>query len=302
MSLLIVGSIALDTLKTPHGDVNDAIGGSTVYAAYAAAHFTKTSIVGVVGGDFPKRELGELEKRGVDTKGVETVSGGQTFRWGGKYFDDMNRRETLFTELGVFAEFSPKIPESYKKIQTVFLANIDPDLQLDVLSQVGKPRLVVCDTMNLWIDIKRQSLQKLLKKIDALLLNDEEALMLSEEKSLVEAANKLRKGGIERVIVKKGEHGSIMFGPEGVFALPALPLSKVKDPTGAGDSFAGGMVGYLASHPMNPANWRRALAVGTATASFCVEDFSIRKVRKATREEVLERARQLRDLTQIPKF
>ncbi|MBN1867768.1 sugar kinase [Candidatus Sumerlaeota bacterium] len=299
MSLLIVGSIALDTVHTPYGKVEDAVGGSAVYGAYAASRFTPVSIVGVVGDDFPARELRSLRRCGVDLEGLERVKKGKTFRWGGRYFEDINQRETLYTELNVFSDFAPKLPDSYRRIPNVFLANIDPDLQLDVLRQVAKPRLVVCDTMNLWIDIKRPSLLRLLKKIDCLLLNDEEARMLGDSASLTRAALKLRRRGIERIVVKKGEHGCTMFGPEGVFGAPALPLAAVKDPTGAGDTFAGGMLGYLCGRALSEANWRKAIVAGTALASFCVEDFSTRRLRRLDPKTLARRCDEVRAMMQV---
>lgn len=302
MKLLMVGSIALDTVETPHGKVADAVGGSAVYGAYAAACFTKPSIVGVVGEDFPKREVKSLQGRGVNTDGLMLVNGGKTFRWGGRYMEDMNQRETLFTHLNVFADFAPVLPDSYCDIRDIFLANIDPDLQLDVLRQARRPRLVVCDTMNLWINIKQGALKKLLKKINVLLLNDEEARMLADTTSLVRAANEIRRGGVERVIIKKGEHGAMMFGPEGVFSLPALPLPSVKDPTGAGDTFAGGMMGWIAGRPLTPANWRRALVIGTALASFCVEDFGVRNLRRLTPEMISNRVEALRGMISVGRI
>ncbi|MFP4381469.1 MAG: PfkB family carbohydrate kinase [Candidatus Sumerlaeia bacterium] len=300
MSLLIVGSIALDSVETPTGSTEDALGGSAVYGSYAASLFTKPHIVGVVGDDFPKREITNLKKKGVETEGLEVVPDGKTFRWGGRYFEDINQRETLFTALNVFEHFEPKLPESYREISNVFLANIDPDLQLDVLSQIKKPRLVVADTMNLWIDIKHDSLLKLLKKIDVLLLNDEEARMLADTLSLPKAAAKLLGMGVERLLIKKGEHGCVMFSKDGVFASPALALPKVQDPTGAGDTFAGGMLGWLASRrTLNEANWRKAILVGTAMASFCVEDFSVKKLRNVKFEALKNRVETLRDMMKV---
>lgn len=298
-NLLIVGSVALDSVDTPSGKRDDAVGGSAVYGAYAASLFSTPAVVGVVGDDFPKSEVSALRRKGVDTEGLERVAGGKTFRWGGRYLPDMNQRETLFTDLNVFEKFNPKLPEEYCDIRNVFLANIDPDLQLDVLRQVRAPRFVVADTMNLWINIKRQSLLKLLKKIDVLLLNDEEARMLAETESLAEAGQALNRMGLKRVLIKKGEHGSLMFGPEGVFAAPALLLPKVVDPTGAGDSFAGGMLGWLASRPLTPINWRRAILVGTAMASFCVEGFSVGRLRTATIEDVQKRTSALRAMMRV---
>lgn len=302
MSLLIVGSIALDSVETPFGKTEDAVGGSAVYASYASSIFTQPSIVGVVGEDFPRREVSAMEKKGVDTSGLSVIKGGKTFRWGGKYFADINQRETLFTELNVFSDFAPVLPESYVSLPNVFLANIDPELQLDVLRQVRKTRLVACDTMNLWISIKRPALLKLLKKIDVLLLNDEEARMLADTTSLPKAAESLRRAGIPRLIIKKGEHGSMMFGPEGAFIAPALPLPVVKDPTGAGDSFAGGMLGWLATKPLTEENWRKAMLVGTATASFCVEDFSVKKLRSLDPAKVFERAARVREMITVGKI
>ncbi len=303
MSLLIVGSIALDSVETPDGEkARDAVGGSAVYGAYAASLFTKTSLVGVVGSDFPKREMTNLEKKGADLDGVEIIEDGKTFRWGGRYLQDMNQRETLFTELGVFETFQPKLTVHQKNMKNIFLANIDPDLQHEVLDQIKEPRFVVADTMNLWIDIKHKSLLKLLKRIDVLLLNDEEAMMLADTLSVPTAAEKLQKMGLKRVLIKKGEHGCMMYGPEGVFSSPALPLTKLKDPTGAGDSFAGGMLGWLAGRKLTENNWRRAILIGTATASFCCESFSVKKLRSAKREQVEKRAAAVREMMAVGKI
>jgi len=301
VSLLIVGSIALDTVETPFGKVRDAVGGSAVYAAYAASLFTRPAIVGVVGDDFPRREVSSLRQKGIDTEGLQRVKGGKTFRWGGRYLEDINQRQTLFTELNVFEAFQPDLPGSYRRIRNVFLANIDPDLQLDVLAQVRKPRLVVCDTMNLWIDGKRPSLLKLLKKTDVLLLNDEEARMLGQTSSMTRAAAAIARMGPERVLIKKGEHGCLMFGPEGLFAAPALALAKVKDPTGAGDTFAGGVLGWLAGRALAEANWRKAVVVGTAMASFCVEDFGVKGLRRLKPQALKERTAQLRAMMAVGK-
>jgi len=314
MSLLIVGSVALDSVESRAGRVTDVVGGSAVYASYAASLFTRPAIVGVVGDDFPATEVTNLKRRGIDTEGLERVSGGKTFRWGGRYAEDMNQRETLFTELNVFETFQPRLSPSHRRIRDVFLANIDPDLQLDVLRQVRNPRLVVCDTMNLWINAKRPSLLKLLKrtdpvrKIDILLLNDEEARMLGDAASLAQAARSIARLGVARrteplrIIIKKGEHGCMMFGPEGVFAAPALPVANVKDPTGAGDAFAGGMLGWLAGRALTPANWRRAILAGTAMASFCVEDFGVKRLRGLRREDFRKRVEELRAMTTVGKM
>jgi sugar/nucleoside kinase (ribokinase family) len=299
MSLLIVGSIALDSVETPHGKVANAVGGSAIYAAYAASLFTEPAIVGVAGEDFPKREITAMKKAGIRTDGLAIVEGGKTFRWGGRYFEDINQRETLFTELNVFQNFAPKLPKGTHDIPNLFLANIDPDLQIDVLGQMRKPRLVVCDTMNLWINTKLASLTKLMKRIDVLLLNDEEARMLAGTPSLAKAASKLRRGGIERIIIKKGEHGCMMFGPEGVFIAPALPLPAVKDPTGAGDTFAGGMLGWICSRSLTEMNWRKAVLVGTVLASFCVEDFSVGALRGLRKGDLSRRSAELRAMMSV---
>ena len=240
----------------------------------------------MVGDDFPKSEVSALSRRGIGTEGLERVAGGKTFRWGGRYLPGMNERETLFTDLNVFEHFAPKLPEEYRDIHNVFLGNIDPDLQLEVLNQVRAPRFVACDTMNLWINIKQESLLK-------------EARMLAETESLAEAGRSLCRMGLERVLIKKGEHGCLMFGPEGVFAAPALLLPKVVDPTGAGDSFAGGMLGWLASRRLTPVNWRRAILVGTAMASFCCEDFSVGRLRSAKAEDVKKRTSELRAMMRV---
>lgn len=299
MTLLIVGSVALDSVQTPFGTTENAVGGSAVYASYAASLFTEPAIVGVVGEDFPKQEITNLRRRGVRTEGLEIVRGGKTFRWGGRYGDDINQRETLFTELNVFQDFAPKLPKGYHDIPNVFLANIDPDIQIDVLGQMRKPRVVVCDTMNLWIKTKLASLTKLMNRINVLLLNDEEARMLADTPSLAKAATKLRGSGIDRLIIKKGEHGSMMFSSEGTFAAPALSLPMVKDPTGAGDTFAGGMLGWLAGRTLTEVNWRKAILVGTAMASFCVEDFSVGRLRDLEKGDLARRTTELRAMMSV---
>lgn len=299
MSLLIVGSVAFDDVETIYGKAERVVGGSATFGSYAASLFTDTSLVAVVGKDFPQRELNMMQKRGADIEGIQVIPDGETFHWSGRYNEDFSSRETLFTKLNVFEDFSPALPTAYRRIPRLFLANIDPELQLDVLGQAHNPELVVCDTMNLWIEIRRKALEKLLKKIDVLLLNDEEALMLADATSLADAAYRLRRKGIARLIIKKGEHGCLMFGPEGCFAAPALPLRKFKDPTGAGDSFAGGMMGWLAGRQLTPGNWRKAILVGTAMASFAVEDFSVRRLRKLTKEQLQERLDELHAMTKV---
>lgn len=290
MSILMVGSVALDTVESPCGKVEDGLGGSAVYASLAAAQLAPVEIVAVVGDDFPKRHIKLLKTRGIGVQGLEVVKGGKTFRWGGRYFTDINQRETLFTELNVFEEFAPKIPGPVAGLPYVFLANIDPELQLQVLSQCRKPKFVMLDTMNLWIDIRREALAEAIRRVDVLLMNDEEARMFADTISLEKAARKILSYGLKRVIIKKGEHGSMMFAKNGFFSAPGLPLSRVVDPTGAGDTFAGGLIGYLArAGKVNDVTLRQAMLVGTAMASCCVEDFSVRRLVKMKPEEFRKR-------------
>jgi sugar/nucleoside kinase (ribokinase family) len=273
--ILIVGSVALDDVKTPHGERKGILGGSAVYGSISASNFAPVDIVGVVGDDFPRSHVEALRARGVNTDGLQVVPGGRTFHWSGEYAGSMNEAQTLRTELGVFEHFNPQIPEAYRNNQYVFLANIDPELQLRVFEQVAKPKLVIIDSMNLWINIKRDALLEVLKRADAALLNDGEACQLFDTHSLPHAAEQLLGLGLGRAIVKKGSHGAQMFSAEGPFAVPALPLASVKDPTGAGDTFAGGLIGYLAMHDkLDEATWRQAILVGSACASYVVEDFS----------------------------
>ena len=245
MSLLVVGSIAYDTIETPTTKVEDSLGGSALYFSAAASLFSPVNVVGVVGSDFDASKISFLKKRGVNLDGLYMESG-KTFRWGGRYFDDMNRRETLFTYLNVFERFQPVIPEHYKKSEFVFLANIDPELQLDVLNQINNPKLIVLDTMNFWISGKRKELEEVLKVVDIIVLNDEEAKELTGEMGLIKATKAIPAMGPKSVIVKKGEHGAMLYHENEFFFVPAFPLDSVVDPTGAGDSFAGGFMGYLA--------------------------------------------------------
>ncbi len=238
MSLLVVGSIAYDTVETPYGKVDDSLGGSALYFSAAASLFCPVNVVGVVGSDFDASKISFLKKRGVNFDGLYMESG-HTFRWGGRYYDDMNKRETLFTFLNVFERFQPRIPENYQKAKYVFLANIDPELQLEVLDQIKKPKLVALDTMNFWISGKRSELGKVLKRTDIIVLNDEEAKELTDEFNLIKAARRITELGPKSVIIKKGEHGAMLYHNGHFFFSPAFPLEKVVDPTGAGDSFAG---------------------------------------------------------------
>jgi sugar/nucleoside kinase (ribokinase family) len=278
MSVLVVGSVALDSVETPFGKAEDVLGGSGTFFSASASQFTPVQLVGVVGSDYPVEKLKPLAARGVDLAGVEQVEG-ESFRWRGRYRHDLNSAETLETRLGVFSHFRPRVPEAFLNTPFVFLANIDPRLQLDVLKQVrarSTPKLVACDTMNFWIESRRPDLIELLKHVDLLTLNDGEARQLTEQSNLVKAARWILDRGPRYVIIKKGEHGAFMFTTSSVFFAPAYPLEDVFDPTGAGDSFAGGFIGYLArANDLSEASMRQAVVYGSAMGSFAVEKFSI---------------------------
>ena len=299
MSILVVGSAALDSVETPAGRVEDALGGSAIYFSTAASFFTESiRMVAVVGDDFTQEHVAFLESRRINIEGLERVKGGQTFRWGGRYIDDLNSASTLFTHLNVYGEFQPKLPESYRDTTYVFLANINPELQLNVLEQVNQPQLVVCDTMNLWINNSRAALMQTLERVDILILNDAEAQLLTEESNLISAARKILTYGPRRVIVKKGEHGAISLTETTFFSAPAYPLESVCDPTGAGDSFAGGFLGYVASvGDPSEETVRQAIIYGTIVASFNVEDFSLNRQRILKRAEIDRRYHELREST-----
>ena len=278
MSVLVVGSVALDSVETPFGKADEVLGGSATYFAASASHLTPVQLVGVVGSDYPVDRLRALEPRGVDLAGLQQDEG-NSFRWRGRYRHDLNTAETLETHLGVFSHFRPQIPEQFRRAPFVFLANIDPRLQLDVLSQVERPKLVACDTMNFWIESRRPELLELLGRVDLITLNDAEARQLTETNNLVRAARWIMERGPSHVIIKKGEHGAFMFTRESVFFAPAYPLESVFDPTGAGDSFAGGFMGYVArTGDLSEANLRRAVVFGSAMGSFAVEKFSIERL------------------------
>lgn len=297
--LLVVGSVAIDSVETPFGRDDEALGGSALHFTAAASLFARVRLVAVVGEDFPKERLGFLEARGVDFSALLTAPG-PTFRWKGRYGFDLNEAHTLETHLNVFEGFDPVLPMAHRRTPFVFLANIDPDLQSRVLDQVAEPRLVALDTMNFWIQGKRKSLLRALEGVDLLLLNEAETRMLAEEPNLVRAAQKIRAWGPEGVVVKRGEYGALYFCDGHVFAVPAYPLEAVYDPTGAGDSFAGGLMGYLASTGnTEPDNVRRAVVFGSALASFNVEDFSFRRLERLTYPEVAARFREFRGLTQF---
>ncbi len=297
MTVLVVGSVALDSVETPFGKADDVLGGSATFFSAAASLLTPVQLVGVVGTDYPMEKLEALAARNVDLAGLERADG-TSFRWRGRYRHDLNAAETLETHLGVFSRFSPKIPDQFRDAPFVFLANIDPRLQLDVLNQVKRPKLVACDTMNFWIQSRRPDLIDLFKRVDLVTLNDGEARQLSEKVNLVQAAKWIMDLGPTHVIIKKGEHGAFMFSRESIFFATAYPLENVFDPTGAGDSFAGGFIGYLArTGDLSDANMRRAVMYGSALGSFAVEKFSTERLMTLTREEVDARVRQLRNLT-----
>ncbi|MBV8313843.1 MAG: hypothetical protein JOZ53_02800 [Planctomycetaceae bacterium] len=287
MPLLVVGSVALDTVETPHGVVKDALGGSAIFFSYAASYFAPVRLVGVVGEDFPASHRETLENRNVDTSGLIVEKGGATFRWRGKYEGDMSVAETLEVHLNVLGTFDPHLSPEFAETPFVFLANGRPDLQRKVLSQTKKRKLVVADTMNFWIETERDELYALLREVDGLFLNDGEARMLTDEINLVRAGWKVLDLGPRFVIVKKGEHGSMFLSPHETYTMPAFPLADVVDPTGAGDSFAGGFMGYLASTGRTDhAALKTAMAYGTVVASLNVEDFSLRRFQRTDREEI----------------
>ncbi|MGE5432005.1 MAG: PfkB family carbohydrate kinase [Syntrophomonadaceae bacterium] len=301
MGLLIVGSIALDTVATPFDRIDDALGGSAVYVSLAASYFSgPVYMVGVVGEDFDKEHIKLLEDHHIDLEGLKVVSGGKTFRWSGKYHYDLNVRDTLLTELNVFATFDPVIPEKYKKSKFVLLGNIDPELQLKVLEQMDKPGFVICDTMNFWIEGKKAELLKVLKKVDVLIINDSEARLLAQEPNLIKAARMIRAMGPKYLIIKKGEHGALLFSDDTVFSAPAYPLENIYDPTGAGDSFAGGFVGYLhKTQDIGIENLKRAVVFGSAMASFCVEKFSTKGLENLSYLQAHDRFREFLKLSRV---
>ncbi|HCT56163.1 MAG TPA: sugar kinase [Gemmatimonas aurantiaca] len=294
--MLVVGSVALDSVETPFGKADEVLGGSGTFFSSSASHFAPVQLVGVVGDDYPVEKLAPLAERGVDLAGLEKVEG-TSFRWRGRYRHDLNSAETLETHLGVFSHFRPNIPEQFRRAPFVFLANIDPRLQLQVLEQVEKPRLVACDTMNFWIESRRPELIELLKHVDLITLNDGEARQLTEHTNLVQAARWILDKGPKHVLIKKGEHGAFMFNRESVFFAPAYPLESVFDPTGAGDSFAGGFMGYLAATgDISERAMRRAVVVGSAMGSFAVEKFSNTRLLEITRADIDARVQEFRQL------
>lgn len=296
--VLIVGSIGIDDIETPFGKADRVLGGSAVYASAAASLFAPVRLVGVAGDDLGRDALGFLERRGVDLQGLERVKGGKTFRWAGRYHFDLNTRDTLLTELNTLGTFDPKLPAAYRDTPFVFLGNLLPSIQGKVLDRMAqRPRLVVLDTMNFWIEGARKDLEAVLHRVDALIVNDSEARQLAATHNLVKAAKAIQGMGPRIVVVKKGEHGALLFHGDGVFSAPAYPLEVVFDPTGAGDAFAGGFVGQLAREgAVDEASLRRAVIAGSAVASFCVERFSVEGLRDRTPEELDQRLAMFRAL------
>ncbi|MCX6173802.1 MAG: PfkB family carbohydrate kinase [Ignavibacteriales bacterium] len=299
MGLLIVGSIGLDDIETPFDKVQNALGGSTTYIALAASYFTgPIEIVGIVGDDFPKEHMKMLEDHNVDLEGLEIVEGAKTFRYGCKYHYDLNVRDSLFTHLNVFEKFNPQLPDKSKKSSYAILGNIAPKLQLSVLDQLQNPKFVVCDTMNFWINGAKEDLLKVLKRVNVLIINDSEARLLSNEPNLIKAAHKIFKMGPEYLIIKKGEHGALLFGAETVFSAPAYPMENIFDPTGAGDAFAGGFTGYLhKNRDFSFDNLKRAVVYGSIMASFCVEKFSTKGLENLSPLEIRNRFIEFRELS-----
>jgi sugar/nucleoside kinase (ribokinase family) len=302
MSLLTVGTVAFDTIETSFGIAERVVGGSCTYVSMAASYFTKNiNLTAVVGDDFPQSELDYLHSRGINLEGLEIRKGEKSFFWHGRYHKDMNGRDTLVTDLNVLADFNPKLPESYRNSDFVMLGNLTPDVQMSIIQQMSKrPKLIALDTMNFWMDVAMKPLLKVIKKVQVLIINDEEARQLSGEHSLRKAATKILTMGPKYLIIKKGEHGAMLFHKNDVFYVPALPLEEVYDPTGAGDTFAGGFMGYIASTG-KPSfeNMKRAIIYGSALASFCVEKFSTENLKNLTDEQIRERVAQFTKMVKV---
>ena len=297
MDILVIGSVAFDSVETPFGRGDDVLGGSATYFSTSASFFTGVQLVAVVGEDFPEDHRQFLSSRGVDLTGLQTQAG-QTFRWKGRYGYDLNEAQTLETHLNVFETFHPQLPESYRQAEYVFLANIDPELQLEVLQQVEKPKLIACDTMNFWIDGKRDALIRTLGYVDILVINEAEVRQLADEANLVKASRDVLAMGPKTLVVKRGEYGVLVFTEHSIFSAPAYPLEEVFDPTGAGDTFAGGFMGYLAAtNNLTDETIRKATVFGSVMASFTVEDFSLDRLRKLSWEDIEDRFRRFQALT-----
>ncbi len=299
--LVIVGTVAFDAIETPFGKTDKILGGAATYIGLAASQFkVNATIVSVVGGDFPKEYLDKLKEIGMNITGLEVIEDGKTFFWSGKYHNDMNTRDTLVTELNVLADFKPRVPTAYKNAEVIMLGNLHPLVQLSVIEQVDTPKLIVLDTMNFWMDNALPELMQVIAKVDVVTINDEEARQLSGEYSLVKAAQKIMQMGPKYVVIKKGEHGALLFGNDDVFFAPALPLKEVFDPTGAGDTFAGGFTGYLAkTGDYSFENMKSAVINGSALASFCVEKFGPERLLNLSNKEVFQRIQQFKSLTQF---
>ena len=299
MSILVVGSVFYDSIETPHGSAERALGGAATYFSVAASYFAPVRMIATVGDDFPQEEIDALTASGIDVRGLQRQAG-KTGAWRGRYHEDMNQRDTLDLDLGVFSNFDPELPEDHRDSQYVFLANIDPKLQARVLDQLHAPGVVGCDTMNHWISSARSDLEQLLSRVGILVINDEEARQLSGEANVVRAARKLLEMGPERVLIKRGEYGVIQFSADAVFATPAFPLEQVFDPTGAGDTFAGGFMGQIArSGDTSEVGLRRAIVYGSVLASYVVEDFGLNRLRSLSEDDIERRYRQFVSLTNI---
>ena len=299
--LVIVGTCAFDQIETPFGKTDKILGGAATFIGMSASQFDiDPAIVSIIGEDFPQEYLDKLTSRNINIEGIEVVKGGKTFFWSGKYHNDMNTRDTLVTELNTLEHFNPIVPENYKDAEIVMLGNLQPTVQLSVIEQMTSPKLVILDTMNFWMDIALDDLKTTLKKVDVITINDEEARQLSGEYSLVTAAKKIQEMGPQYVVIKKGEHGALLFHNDEMFYAPALPLAEVFDPTGAGDTFAGGFAGYLAkSGNISFENMKNALIYGSCLASFTVEKFGTERIESVTKEEVKKRLQQFKQLTQF---
>lgn len=301
MGLLVVGSIAYDSIETPFDKVEDALGGSATYISLSSSYFSgPVHLVGVVGEDFKKGHIEILENHEVDLEGLNIREGEKTFRWGGKYHYDLNVRDTIYTDLNAFEKFDPQIPEKFRKDRYVILGNIMPALQSQVLDQLQNPHFVVCDTMNLWIETQKEDLLKVIKRVDVLIINDSEARLLTNEPNLIKAAAQIRKMGPKYLVIKKGEHGALLFGDEGIFSAPAYPMADIYDPTGAGDTFAGGFTGYLhKTMDISFENLKRAVVYGSSMASFCVEKFGTKGLEDLSFIEVQGRFIEFKELTRF---
>jgi sugar/nucleoside kinase (ribokinase family) len=299
MSLITVGTMAFDAIETPFGKVDQITGGSALYVAYAASNFVKPVLqISIVGDDFPQEEMDELKSRGVQLEGVEIVKNKKSFFWSGRYHEDMNSRDTLITDLNVLADFNPRVPDSYQGAEFLMLGNLSPYIQLSVIKQLKKrPKLIVMDTMNFWMEIALPDLEEVLKNVDMLMVNDAEARQLSGQFSLVKAARSIMAMGPKYLIIKKGEHGALLFDNDSVFFAPALPLEEVFDPTCAGDTFAGGFIGHLAkTGDISFENMKRGIIVGSAMASFCVEKFGATRLKEVNKDDIINRIQQFKDL------